>query len=81
MTATYSGDANYVSATANVVTVTIAKATPAIKLTSSSLTVKPGVLVTFTAKLSNTQTSFPATGSVEFFDGATQIGPVHSVAG
>ena len=74
ITATYSGDANYVSATANVVTVTIAKATPAIKLTSSSLTVKPGVLVTFTAKLSNTQTSFPATGSVEFFDGATQIG-------
>ena len=74
VTATYTGDSNYLAATSNAITITVSKATPAIKLTSSSLTVKHGVSVTFTVKLSNTATSFPPSGTVQFYDGVTQIG-------
>jgi N-acetylneuraminic acid mutarotase len=74
VTAAYTGDTNYLAAGSNPITITVSKATPTIKLTSSALTIKAGISVTFTTKLSNTVATFPPTGSVRFFDGVTQIG-------
>lgn len=74
ITAAYTGDGNYTAASSNTISVTVAKATPTIKLSSSSLTVKAGVSVTFTAKLSNTAANFPPSGTVQFFDGVSLIG-------
>jgi hypothetical protein len=72
--ASFSGDANYLGISSNVVTVNVAEATPTVKLTASSLSVKSGVLVTFTATLNHIVTGVAPTGSIGFYDGGSQLG-------
>lgn len=55
-------------------TAAVAKATPAVKLTSSSGTIKSGLAVTFKATLSNTVAAIGPGGSIQFYDGATLLG-------
>jgi hypothetical protein len=74
ITATYSGDANYLGASSNAVTSAVAKGTPAVKLTSSSGTIKSGLTVTFEATLSNTVAAIGPGGSIQFYDGTTLLG-------
>ncbi|HEY9126446.1 MAG TPA: Ig-like domain repeat protein, partial [Acidobacteriaceae bacterium] len=66
----YSGDANFASATATG-TVTLAKAQPTITLTSSAATAAPGVPIIFTAKLAYPGTGAPPSGAVSLYDGST----------
>jgi prepilin-type N-terminal cleavage/methylation domain-containing protein len=68
--AVYSGDVNYTQSTSAECTQTVAKVTPTINLTSSINPSAPGTLVTFKAIL----TPNLATGTVTFWNGATQIG-------
>jgi Bacterial Ig-like domain (group 3)/FG-GAP-like repeat len=68
ITATYSGDANYNSATGTA-TQTVAKANPASTLTSSLNPSLPGSAVTFTDTLPTN-----VTGTVTFTNGATTLG-------
>lgn len=72
LAATYSGDASHDPSTSSPVMVTVARAVPSVKLTSS---INPSIVghpVTFTAML-NGGPSAP-TGSVTFTDGTNQIG-------
>ncbi len=71
ITASYSGDANYVGAQSSSVSETVAQATTTIALTSSVTgTVTFGNPVTFTA----TVTPSAITGNVTFSDGSTALG-------
>ena len=70
--ATYGGDLNYLSATAAVATVTVAKAATTVTLISSASPVTVGTPVTFTATL--TGASPAPTGTVSFLSGSTVIG-------
>jgi sugar lactone lactonase YvrE len=54
-------------------TLTITQAASAVTLVSSALTSSPNTSVTFTATVASATTGTP-TGSVQFFDGATQLG-------
>ena len=70
ITASYAGDSNYASTTSNTVTETITQKTgDAITLSSSANPANFGASVVFTVKLTT-----DATGTVTFFDGATQLG-------
>lgn len=77
ITVVYSGDTNYVSSTSNAVVLSIAKATPGITLTASPASPSAyGTAVTLTATLtgpSGNPSDLP-TGTVTFYDGATQVG-------
>jgi hypothetical protein len=77
--ATYSGDANYAAGTSNTVQLTVSADTTSVTLAASAMTVNVGQQVTFTATVNptalNPSASGPA-GTVEFFDGTTQIGTI-----
>ena len=70
--ANQAGNADYTAAAQVTQTVVVDRATPAITLTSSAATITHGSSVTFTATLTGVSTK--PTGTVIFFDGATQLG-------
>jgi hypothetical protein len=72
ITATYNGDGNYVASTSSVVTQVVNKLSTTTNVTSSLNPSISGQSVIFTATISTT-TGTP-TGSVDFFDGGTNIG-------
>lgn len=69
ITAVYSGDANYLTATAPVLPVTVSKAAATVVLTASPTSPKPGQAVTLTATI----TPASGTGTVAFNNGADFI--------
>ncbi len=80
--ATYSGDANYAASTSLAATITVAKNSPTVVLTSNLTTVPPGQAVVFTATVTpNVAPSAGAeqnpTGAVIFYDGTTILGTVN----
>lgn len=76
ITATYSGDSNYTTATSTVLTQTVGKGAAGLTLASSPNPSIYGSSVAFTASLAT-----GATGNVTFFDGATNIGVVAASSG
>ena len=70
--ANQAGNADYTAAAQVTQTVVVTQATPGITLTSSAATITHGSSVTFTATLTGGSTK--PTGTVIFFDGATQLG-------
>jgi hypothetical protein len=77
ITATYSGDSNFLSSASPTDTQTVhsaATTTSAVSLSSSAAVY--GQPVTLTATVTNTQTSAPPAGNVTFYDGATVLGTV-----
>ena len=77
--ASYPGDSNYGGTTANPYILTASKAATTAVLTASATTVQPGVAVTLTAIVTPTVTPAAGleqnpSGTVLFYDGATQIG-------
>jgi hypothetical protein len=80
LTATYSGDSSFKSATSAAVNFTITKATTGVTVSASPTGVAQGANVLLTANLSTPAfagqtnvSSFP-TGTVTFFNGSTQLG-------
>jgi predicted secreted protein len=73
ITASYGGDSANLASQSAILVQTVAQATTATLLTTSSATVYAGVSVTFTAVVSRTDTVIP-TGSVTFMNGATAMG-------
>jgi len=69
--ATYAGDATYATATSTTITVNFSATPATISLTTSATTATPVSGPTLTATLTT-----GATGTVEFFDGATSLGVV-----
>ena len=80
LTASYSGDAKYFTATAGALAITVDKASSKISLSASSNPIKVGATVIFTAEVPSTIAGIPPTGTVRFFSGNTLLGTV-SVAG
>ncbi len=72
LTAIYSGDANYLTATSSAVPQTVNKATPTVTIAADLSTSSFGQAVTLTASL----LPIGATGSVQFLNGATLLGTV-----
>jgi len=72
ITAVYAGDADDIGSTSPVLTQTVNKAASTVTLTSSLNPANSGQRVTFTA----TVAPGSATGSVQFLEGATQLGNV-----
>ncbi len=72
VTAKQAGNGNYSPATPVSQTIVVAKAAPAVKLTSSASSVAQGKSVTFTATL--TGSGAKPTGTVTFLDGAAKLG-------
>ena len=73
ITASYGGDPMNLASQSAILVQTVAQATTATSLTTSSATVYARVSVTFTAVVSRTDTVIP-TGSVTFLNGATTLG-------
>jgi len=73
ITATYAGDANYVTSTSQAVTQVVNTVATTTAVTSSLNPSPTGGSVTFTATVSTTGTITP-TGNISFFDGATLLG-------
>ena len=73
ITASYGGDPVNLASQSVLLVQTVAQATTATSLTTSSATVYAGVSVTFTAVVSRTDTVIP-TGTVTFLNGATTMG-------
>jgi hypothetical protein len=71
-TAVYSGDATHASSTSNAVTVTVAQDTTTTTLATSANPVPAGTQVIYTAAVAGAHA--PAAGTVNFFDGTTQVG-------
>jgi hypothetical protein len=74
ITANYSGDQNYHSTPSNILTETIVKQMPTVKLVSSANPSKLGSSVTFTATVSGGTTA--PTGKVAFYAGSKSLGTV-----
>jgi hypothetical protein len=72
--AKYSGDSNNAAASSKAVSITTGKSKPAIALAPTANPAQAGASVTFTATLSGAGAK--PTGSVVFFNGATQLGSV-----
>ena len=77
LTATYSGDATHAGSTSSVVTQTVNKIVTSTTLQANPNPVVVGDPAVFTATVSPSS----ATGSVEFFDGATSLGSAPVVGG
>jgi hypothetical protein len=77
VTAVYSGDSNYGTATSPVLAETVNKTAVSVGLTSSPNPAVLGTAVTFTA----TVTPSAATGTVQFLDGTTALGLASVTAG
>ncbi|MEI8370631.1 MAG: Ig-like domain repeat protein [Planctomycetia bacterium] len=85
ITATYSGDTNYLtftSATSPAITLTVNKATPVptIALTAGSSSSTYGSSITLTATVPAVGSGAAPTGTVQFYDGATLIGTAQTLA-
>jgi hypothetical protein len=81
ITATYSGDSNFTNVTSGNFTQTINQSTSATALSSSSNPGVSGQTVTFTATVTAAgQGAGTPTGTVEFFDGSTQIGTTQTLS-
>ena len=81
--ATYSGDANYSSATASPVSVSTGKSATVTTLTATPTTLTAGTAETLTASMAPAAaTSSPSniTGTVTFYDGTTPLGSPVTVA-
>jgi hypothetical protein len=78
ITASYSGDTIYSSSVSPAVSVTVtvpvAPAMTATKLSASATTAAPGATLTFTASVSETAGTAIPTGIVTFYDGSTSLG-------
>jgi len=72
--AVYAGNPEFSACTSNVVSVTVAKATPSLALVSSLNPAAKGKSITFTATLGATVSGFAPAGTVQFYDGSTAIG-------
>jgi hypothetical protein len=72
ITVSYSGDSNYAVATSTVLGETVSKFAQTINITPSANPITYGALLTLTATL--TSSGAVPTGTVTFFDGATQLG-------
>ena len=79
ITASYAGDSNYTSATSAPANVSVIKGVAAASVKLSSTSAAFGSQVTFTVTVSGG--GVPPTGTVNFLDGATQIGTSTLVAG
>jgi large repetitive protein len=77
LTATYSGDTVVAPATSNVLSETINTTATSVAVTTSASTITFGQSLTFTAAI----TPVRSTGSVEFYDGTTQLGGATVVTG
>ena len=77
ITASYGGDANYLSSVSAAVSQTVNKANTTTVVSSSANPATVGQSVTFTAQVSPTA----ATGTVTFYDGGNPIGTAAVVAG
>jgi len=73
ITAVYSGDVNFPTATSSPLTETIGQGATTVALTTSGASVAAGQQVTFTATVATTAAGTPA-GTVSFYDGATLLG-------
>ena len=73
ITAVYSGDANYKSATSNKVVEAVGQATPTVILTSSANPGLAGIATVFTATMNGVPNTMP-TGTVTFYANSNQIG-------
>jgi len=83
ITANYAGNATYDSARSTALAITVAQATPTLTM-AAPLSVLPGTTVSLATVLSATTPSaalvdFPPTGTVQFYDGTTAIGPRVSI--
>jgi Bacterial Ig-like domain (group 3) len=76
ITATYSGDSNYTTATSAALSQVVGKGASGLVLTSAPNPSNFGSTVTFTASLAT-----GATGNVTFYDGTTSLGTVAANAG
>jgi hypothetical protein len=79
LTASYSGDANFLQATSNAVPVTVLAATTTNQLSASPNPVSFGTTATFTSTL--TSLDGTPTGSVTFYDGGTALGVSPLISG
>ena len=77
ITATYSGDNNYLPSTSSILNQKVNKANTTTNLTSSANPSTSGKSVTFTASIS----PVGATGTVTFYDGSTKLGTGNVVSG
>jgi hypothetical protein len=82
LTATYGGDDNHEGSDSNVGTLTVAKASSGVSISTSTDSVVYGTGVTVTVLLTGPEgaASLP-TGTVELFDGETDLGSVELVEG
>ena len=75
ITASYSGDANYMANASSPLLIAVKQATPDVGLASSAGAIPYGAAVTFTANASATDSAGDIpTGSISFFDGASYLG-------
>ena len=82
ITATYLGDSNFMAslASASSAAVTISPAATSVVLVGSPNPGAVGSSVAFTATVTNTSSGVAPSGSVEVFDGATDLGPAAFVS-
>ena len=73
ITASYSGDSNYIASVSSALAQVVATATTATALNATPNPASAGQSVTFTATVTPSSAGTP-TGTVSFFDGSTQIG-------
>jgi len=74
ITATYSGDSNYLGSTSTALTETVSPAASTISVTSSQNPISFGQSVTLTASVQPSVSGSLASGTVTFFDGSTTVG-------
>jgi hypothetical protein len=83
--ASYAGDSNYVSSTAATVSVTASKGATVTTLTATPPTLSAGVAETLTATIAAASgsggSSNTFTGTVTFYDGASQLGTANVTSG
>ena len=81
ITAVYSGDANNLGSTSGVCNQVIGTNTTTTTLTSSGSPSSVGQAVTFTARVTSTSGSIPDGETVNFYDGATELGTGTTASG
>src|SRR5207248_535620 len=80
VTAVYGGDSNFLSSTTSALTETVNNATVTTVASSPNPSLS-GQAVTFTATVTDTSGSATPTGSVEFYDGSTDLGAGSALSG
>jgi len=80
ISAMYSGDATFASATVTGISITVTKQNSATTLALSATSINPGQAVTFTATVAGATSGVPA-GSVTFLDGVGVLGTSAIVSG